>query len=169
MRTAHPNCQCLRSAVAAAAVLVFLPACKPSAPASGPVKSAIARTNTFPAVAKPISNEYTSVFEDLMPPKGKDPFFPNSHRRDPVAVMVTSLAEKPPPAAGLVLKGVLGTANHRAVVINNISLEVGESGSARVPEGHVRIKCMEIGEDFAVLQVEGEIQTKRLQLKKKGF
>jgi hypothetical protein len=119
-----------------------------------------ATNQTFP--------EYVSVFENLMPPKGRDPFFPNSHRRDPVPVMPV-VTEKPPPSSELVLKGIVGAANHRLAVINNVILEVGESGTVRVPSGQ---RAREVHGDwrgFCCDQVEGEIQPKRLQLNKKGF
>jgi hypothetical protein len=110
-----------------------------------------------------------SVFEELMPPKGKDPFFPNSHRRDPVPVVMTRPDRPAPPASELVLKGVVGSPAHRLALINNAILEVGEEDSVRVPGGHVRVKCLEIGEDYAVVRAEGEAQPKRLELNKKGF
>jgi type II secretory pathway component PulC len=104
-----------------------------------------------------------------MPPNGRDPFFPNSHRRDPQ--MAPNPTPTPQPASSeLVLKGIVGSANHRLALINDDSImEVGEEGSVRVPGGHVKLRCLEIGEDYAVIQVAGEVQTKRLQLSKKGL
>jgi hypothetical protein len=104
-----------------------------------------------------------------MPPKGRDPFFPNSHRRDPVPTVATSRTDRPPPASEVILKGVVGTPSHRLAVINNAILESGEEGSVRVPGGHIRVRCMEIGQDYAVIKVDGEIQPRRLVLSKKGF
>jgi hypothetical protein len=46
---------------------------------------------------------------------------------------------------------------------------VGDVDSVRVGGGRVKLKCVEIGEDYAVIQVEGDNQTKRLQLSKKGL
>ena len=102
-----------------------------------------------------------------MPPKGKDPFFPTSHRRDPVPVIAIH-GDRPPPASELLLKGLVGAAGHRLAVINNLILETGESGTVKVPGGKLHVKCIEIGEDSAVIQVEGEIQPKRLELNKKS-
>jgi hypothetical protein len=121
--------------------------------------------NAAASATNNLSAEYVSVFEDLTPPKGRDPFFPDSHRRDPVPVLAPS-ADRPPAAADLVLKGIVGTRDHRMAVINSTILEAGESGSVRVAGGRVKVKCMEIGEDSAVIQVAGEIQPKRLELKK---
>jgi hypothetical protein len=111
---------------------------------------------------------YVSVFDELMPPKGRDPFFPNSHRRDPVPVIAHN--DTPQSVAGeLLLKGVIGAPGHRTALINNAILQVGEQDTVRVPSGRVKVKCLEIGEDYAVVQAEGEAQPKRLVLNKKGF
>jgi hypothetical protein len=144
-----------------------LPACKPGAPSAGAPKRAALKTNGPASATNLLSLQYVSLFEDLMPPRGRDPFFPNSHRRDPVPVLAAP-ADKPPPSSELVLKGILGASNHRMAVINNAILEAGESGTVHVPSGRMRIKCVEIGGDSALIQVEGENQPKRLQLNKKG-
>jgi hypothetical protein len=158
----------LQAATAAALVMCLAPACKPKALSRGPARLAATKTNLLASATNPLAARYVSVFENIIPPKGRDPFFPNSHRRDPVPIMPVVQTEKPPPSSELLLKGIVGAANHRLAVINNAILEKGESGSVRVPSGRVRVKCMEIGEDFAVIQVEGEIEPKRLRLSKKG-
>jgi hypothetical protein len=149
-------------------ILCLLPSCsKPEVKPPGPPKAATANTNS--AVATPASTEYASVFEDLMPPKGRDPFFPNSHRRDPVPVVATA-RERTPAAFDLVLKGVVGTRSHRMAVINGATLELNEEASVRLPDGrHARLRCLEIGENYVVIKVEGELQPKRLELSKKEF
>jgi hypothetical protein len=162
-------CQGVQTAVAAGLVLCLLSACKPAAPPAGAAKPAAAKTTAVASVTNLVAVDYTSVFEELMPPKGRDPFFPNSHRRDPVPIVTTRPDRPPPTASELVLKGIVGAPNHRLAVINNSILEVGEEDSVRVPSGHVRVKCLEIGQDYAVVKVEGEPQPKRLELSKKGF
>jgi hypothetical protein len=142
-------------------------ACKPKIAPSGPPKASATKTNLLVSVTNKPSMEYVSVFLEQMPPKGRDPFFPNSTRRNPVP-MAPVTTDKPPPASELVLKGLVGSVNHRLAVINNAILEAGESSSVRVPSGRVRIKCVEIGGDYAVILVEGEIQPRRLELSKKG-
>jgi hypothetical protein len=167
MRSAPSIWPCFQAAAAAALVLCFLPACKPAAAAVGPPKPAAPRTNAVALGTNQISAEYVSVFEQLMPPKGRDPFFPNSHRRDPVPVMAV-VEDKPMSASELVLKGIVGAHNHRMAVINNVILEAGESGTVRVASGRMRVKCLEIGEDSAVIEVAGQMGAKRLELSKKG-
>jgi hypothetical protein len=128
-----------------------------------------ANTSAVASATNLVAVSYVSVFDDLTPPKGRDPFFPNSHRRDPVPVVTTRPDRPLPPASELVLKGIVGSPNHRLALINNAILQVGEEDSVRVPGGRVRVKCLEIGQDYAVVKAEGESQPKRLELNKKGF
>lgn len=148
-------------------MLCFVPACKPAAPAAPPAKPAAVKPSAvaFPTNSATLAS--ASVFEQLMPPKGRDPFFPNSHRRDPQPVKGSP--QEKPLASELVLKGIVGSANHRLALVNDDILEVGEQGSVKVPGGHVELKCLEIGEDYALIKVTGELETKRLQLSKKGL
>ena len=169
MRNAFPFWHGLRAASAAALLVFLASACSQKPLPSGPAKAAVTKTNLVATGANQLSAQYVSVFEDIPTPKSKDPFYPNSHRRDPVPIMPVLLTEKPPPSSELVLKGVVGASSHRLAVINNAILETGETGSVRVPGGKVRVKCLEIGGDFAVILVEGEIEAKRLQLSKKSY
>lgn len=166
--SAHPPFWHGLRIAAAGLALCVLPACKPSVKPAAPAKPA---PKAVPAAA-PSSNLATvpvSTFEELMPPQGRDPFFPYSHRRDPEPAKVAGPG-KVAPAAVFVLKGVVGSATHRLALINdNTILEAGEEGSVRVGSGRVKLRCVEIGEDYAVIRVEGEAQTKRLQLSKKGL
>ena len=160
--------QGIRVATAAALVLCLASACKPSAPPAAAPKPVPAKPAPMAAGTNLTTVAYVSVFDDLMPPKGRDPFFPNSHRRDPVPVIPRN--ETPQSVAGeLQLKGVIGSPGHRTALINSAILEVGEQDTVRVPSGRVKVKCLEIGEDYAVVRVEGEAQPKRLVLNKKGF
>jgi hypothetical protein len=161
--------QSFRTAAAAALVLCFVPACKPAAPPPGPAKPAAAKAAPAESGTNQAFVASVSVFDELMPPKGRAPFFPNSRRRDPVPVMTTRPDRPPPIASELVLKGIVGAPNHRLALINAAILEVGETDTVRVVSGHVKVKCLEIGEDYAVIQAEGETQPKRLELNKKGF
>jgi hypothetical protein len=169
MRMPPPFWQGVKTVAAAGLVLCLVTACKPAAPPPGPAKPAVAKTAAAVSTTNQSVVSYTSVFEELMPPKGRDPFFPNSHRRDPIPVVATRPDRPAVPASELVLKGIVGAPNHRLALINNAILEVGEEDTVRVPGGRVRVKCLEIGEDYAVVRAEGEAQPKRLELNKKGF
>jgi hypothetical protein len=167
MRIHTPFWHGIQAVTAAGLILCFVPACKPAAAPVAAAKAAAPKASavTFATNNAPLAA--VSVFEQLMPPKGRDPFFPNSHRRDP-KLEKTGPTEKPL-ASQLVLKGIVGSATHRLALVNDDILEVGEEGSIKVAGGHVDVKVLEIGEDYAVLKVTGESETKRLQLSKKGL
>jgi len=169
MRNPPPYWQGIQAVAAAGLILCLLPACKPAGQPASPAKPAAAKTNAVVSTSNSVTAENVSVFEPLMPPKGKDPFFPNSHRRDPIKVVTLQTDRPPPPSSELLLQGIVGNPKHRLALINNSILEVGEEDSVRVPSGHVKVKCLEIGADYAVIRVEGESQPKRLELTKKGF
>ncbi len=162
--------QGVQAAAAGGLALLLLTACKPAANPGGPAKPPAPKASAT-ATNIVVTNQYVSEFQDLLPPRGIDPFYPDSHRRDPAAPAVAN-AEKPPPAANILLKGVVGAAAHRLAVIgggfNNSILEAGESGSVRVANGQVRFKCIEVGENYALVQIEAESQPRKLELKK-GF
>jgi len=170
MRIAPSFWQDTVAAGAAVLLLCLASACKPQVVPSGPPKTASVKTNVVAAVTNHPSTDNLSVFLDLMPPKGRDPFFPNSHRRDPAAPLPTVVA-KPPPEIALLLQGLSGPPNNRVAIIGGgikaAILQVGESGTVRLPGGSVHLKCTEIGEDYAVVLVNGE-KEKRLELTKKG-
>jgi len=135
------------------------PAAKPAAPPPSP--SAAATNN--------VASPYVSVFEDLPPAQGKDPFFPKSHRRDPAptpGVQAVPGSSPAPVVPVLVLKGVIGSKTRRFALINSEAMAAGETASVRVPDGRVRVRCVEIGPDYVLVKVEGEEQPKRLELGK---
>ena len=65
--------------------LLIAAGCGPKVPPPAPPKPKIEapKTNAVAVAPANLSDQYVSVFEDLPPQKGKDPFFPASHRRDP--------------------------------------------------------------------------------------
>jgi hypothetical protein len=163
--------------VAVAGLASFMQACKPKPPPPGPAKPPAAKA--APVVAAAETNkppENLSYFdEQLLAPKGRDPFFPASTRRNPAPPPTVAVADKPREAPVLVLKGVVGGATHRLAVIGSSTvigstiLETGEDGNVHLSSGVIHITCVEIGEDYAVIKVDGEAQPKRLELSKKGF
>jgi hypothetical protein len=54
-------------------------------------------------------------------------------------------------------------------IINNEILEVGEESPVRVPNGQVRVRCVEIGDDYVIINVDGEARSQRLEMAKKGY
>ena len=95
-------------------------------------------------------------------PKGKqegvDPFFPRSNRPyfgTPVPVAPTN-PEPVTVAVELRLKAISGSPEHRLALINNHTFEAGEEGEVATTTGRMRIRCLEITQDSAVVQVGAE-------------
>lgn len=55
------------------------------------------------------------------------------------------------PATTLELKGIIGTGRNAMAMINNISLQAGESGSVKLSSGEVHVLCERIGRDFTIV------------------
>jgi hypothetical protein len=95
-------------------------------------------------------------------PKGKqegvDPFFPRSNRPyfgTPVPVAPTN-PEPVSVAVELKLKAISGLPEHRLALVNNHTFEAGEEGEVVTTTGRIRIRCLEITQDSAVVQVGAE-------------
>ncbi len=149
--------------------LLIAAGCGPKAPPPAPPKpkTEAPKTNAVAVAPANLSDQYTSVFEDLPPQKGRDPFFPASRRRAP-APEAGSEANAHVEAV-LVLKAIIGAGKHSEAAINNEILEAGEEQSVRVPNGHVRVKCIEIGTNNVLIQVEWEAGPKRLFMEQKKY
>ncbi len=159
----------IRHPASAAILAAFIlgAGCSKPQRAPEPVKPAAAPKAAPVAAGNPTNTvDYVSVFEDLPPQTGKDPFFPSSHRRDPVAP-VTPSAAPAHVAPTLVLKGVVGSAGRRLAIINNETMELGEESTVRTAAGRVRVKCLQIDPDSALVQIEGEAQPKKLVMEQK--
>lgn len=134
------------------------PAARPAA--APPKATVLAETNST-------AEQFVSVFEDLPPSRGRDPFFPDSTRRNPApAPMAVVQAPKPAPRPVLHLKGVVG----KSAIINNAILTAGDPAeSVRVEGGTLQVQCLEVGVDYAIVQIQGEAQPKRLELEEKQY
>jgi hypothetical protein len=90
-----------------------------------------------------------------VPAEGRDPFFPNSVR---LAKIVSKPIAPPstPPAAGLVLNGLSGTAGKKLAIINNRTFAEGESGEVPSRTGRVLVRCIEIKDSSVTVEVSGE-------------
>jgi len=89
--------------------------------------------------------------------EGVDPFFPRSNRPyfgTPVPVVPTP--EPVAVAVELKLKAISGLPEHRLALINNHTFEAGEEGEVVTTTGRMRIRCLEITQDSAVVQVGAE-------------
>jgi len=83
------------------------------------------------------------------PEEGRDPFFPNASRETP-AKQNTSTA-----ANALILNGIGGTPDHKLAMINGHTMAEGETNEVTTASGHVRIRCLEIKGESAVIEVIG--------------
>ena len=92
------------------------------------------------------------------PQDGVDPFFPRSKRPyfgTPLP-MVTPTPEPVVVAVDLKLKAISGLPEHRLALINNHTFEAGEEGEIVTTTGRMRIRCLEITQESAVVQVGAE-------------
>ena len=141
MKTRFSTCSggfCLGIICAAAAVLHAAPTqTKPKADSSSE-----GRTNDIP--------QSVFVIPDT-PEEGRDPFFPNSsHAGTP--------GPKPSASAGadaLVLNGIGGTPDHKLAMINGRTMAEGETNEVNTAAGRVRIRCLEIKGESALIEVIG--------------
>ena len=104
---------------------------------------------------------------------GKDPFFPNTARRSGktrvVAIQSDGLTQSPPKnfSDQIKLKGILGSATRRLVLINNHTFAVGEQAEVKTSEGKVRVRCLEIRERSVIVALPGDTQRRELYLNEK--
>jgi hypothetical protein len=131
------------------------------------VSVAWAQTNTSraqPATQAAPAAIPQSVFVDEFQ-KGKDPFFPNSSRRQPSRTTL----DAPPIATPLTasefkLKGITGPANRRFALINNRVFEMGETNSVYAGGKKITIKCEKIGPRSVWITIESQPGLKELRL-----
>ena len=96
------------------------------------------------------------------PKEGKDPFFPHSLRPYNTRVIQTNTIVAPV-IAELRLDGISGTPEHRLAIINYKTFDTGEDGDVNTNAGKLRIRCLEIGADTAIIQIGGERRVLRLR------
>jgi hypothetical protein len=92
-----------------------------------------------------------SVFVD--DERGRDPFFPNSTRRQHKPAVPELIPTVGP--ASLVLRGITGPPERRIALINNQTFLAGEEAKVRVPGGSSLVKCEEIRERSVVVTIQG--------------
>lgn len=85
-----------------------------------------------------------------------------SVRREPRQVIPPAQALARGPDR-LVLRTILGSGNRRLALINNATLAVGEEGRVRVGTNLVRLRCVDMGEDWVAVEVEHAAQPEILR------
>ena len=131
---------------------------------------AVASPNAQPQSTNAIATNAPAQSVFLSNPKGPqdgvDPFFPKSKRPyfgTPVPIVAPTNPEPVQVAVGLRLKAISGLPEHRLALINNHTFEAGEEGEIATTTGRMRIRCLEITQDSAVVQVGSERRELRLR------
>jgi hypothetical protein len=127
----------LKFALLSAALATALPS------AAAPV----AETNAAPQVVR-------SVFiQPASPKEGRDPFFPNSDRPYRSQIPISSPTAD---VGSLVLQSIYGAPGNRLAIINNVTFGVGDYVQVRTSQGRIGVQCVEITDDSAVVEVDGQ-------------
>jgi hypothetical protein len=116
----------------------------------------------LPVMAAPVvqTNETAkfaprSVFNQPTNPKeGRDPFFPSSIRPYQGAVVPGTHASAD--VGALIIQGLSGAPGHRLVIINHVTFGVGDDAEVSTSQGRIHIHCLEIGENAAVVEANGQ-------------
>jgi len=108
-----------------------------------------------PQGSAPAADEslHKSVFIDRQG-FGRDPFFPNSKRRERVTTtkVVVHDGDLPP---GLILNGLSGTLQQRLAIINSRTLAVGEDLELRLSGQLYKLRITEIRERSVMISANG--------------
>ncbi|MCX6896622.1 MAG: hypothetical protein NTZ16_14250 [Verrucomicrobia bacterium] len=117
-----------------------------------PATALCAATNTVTAATNaPIATVNTNDFRSNFDNNGRDPFFPMSSRQ---AAALSENGESQP-AIILALKGFSGPAHRRFAIINDHTFAVGEESEVLTAGGRIRVRCVEIRADVAVVTIGG--------------
>jgi hypothetical protein len=131
----------------------------------------IGQSKTNPPAAAPVStNAVISTQAVFIQPKdpseGRDPFYPRStypYLRDSVVIAPTNTVAPPTVQVDLKLKGISGLPPRRLAVINNHTFEAGEEAEVSTTNGRMNIRCLEISENTATVQVGPERRVLRMR------
>lgn len=102
------------------------------------------------------STNVQSVF--IMPTsakEGRDPFYPGSVRPYQTAVLPTAQTADVN-LDTLVMQGISGLPPNRLVIINKRTFAAGDYAEVSTSQGRIRVHCLEINADSAVIEVEGQ-------------
>ena len=158
---------------------------KPAAPAPAKDKASTpaAKTNAPPKVVVIPKAVFTDEIK-----VGKDPFFPNSVRRNPPPPTPpprlpgekspddkTPAPPPPPPPPppdpfkDFSLRGISGTATRKFASINTkvktYVFKRGEKQEVKTPEGTVSLRCVDIKDESIIIAIEGKPEQKELPLR----
>jgi hypothetical protein len=88
---------------------------------------------------------------------GRDPFFPTSVR--PYVTVAAAVPNAPTTdLSSIVMQGISGSPDHRLVIINKVTFAAGDEAEVLTSQGHIRIRCLFITDDSAVIEAAGQRQ-----------
>jgi hypothetical protein len=140
----------------------FLSGWRVMLPCLAAAMASFAAAQTVEPAAQPPVVPRSIFIQPTNPKEGRDPFFPGSLRPYASAVVPTASTTD---MSSLVLQGVSGAPDHRLVIINNVTFAVGDDAEVNTPQGRIRIHCVEIVGDSAVVEANGQRQQLRYGVK----
>jgi hypothetical protein len=131
-----------------------------AAPSNAPSASSTAG-KVAPEAPEPPKSVF--VMPTNYPKDGRDPFFPN---RVLINAAPTTTTNRPVvQTVALVLNGISGSAGNRLCMINGHTFGKGDEDEVKTGDGRkVKIRCLEIGEDGATIEVEGQRRELKLRV-----
>ena len=100
---------------------------------------------------------------------GKDPFFPNSTRRQERTIVRVTPTTKTAPTVNflnnLLLKGISGLDGQKLALINSSTVAQGEVAEIRLAGQILKIRCREIRERSVVVELESGSEVRELKLR----
>jgi hypothetical protein len=146
-----------------ATIVLLVLACALACAAAPSNATAAANTAAKAAPEAPEPPKSVFVMPTNFPKDGRDPFFPNR-------VLINAVAQTTPTnrpvvqTVALVLNGISGTAVKRLCMINGHTFGKGDDDEIKTSDGRkVRVRCLEINEDSATVEVEGQRRELRLR------
>lgn len=155
--------------------LCWLPICLPGAQLAAPpapAKAAPAKATPAPAVSVDVEIPQSVFVDDIK--KGKDPFFPNSKRREGKAPPPPPdgspkppgpTPPPPPPPIELKLKGLAGTVDRRLAIINDTTVALGETVEIKAGRRSVKVRLLEFRPNSVIYNIDGSPERKELFLR----
>ncbi len=159
----------LRVGLAAGLSLLMLGAATAWSATSAPAPTAKAPAAKVPAKkGLELLEIPKSTFTYDLAARGKDPFNPGSSKvPEPEVATTTNVTATQAGNSALSLKGIiLGANRRRLAVINNGVFGVGDSAEIIVPGGRATVRCVEIGDGFAVVTLGGSADRQILRMRK---
>ena len=120
--------------------------------------------------APPATNANTNAGSDIprsvfvipkSPKQGRDPFYPDSVR--PYGTSAVAQTNSATTSAVLVLNGLSGSAQKRLAIINGQTMAEDEVSDIPTPTGRVRVRCVEIKDTSAVIEIGTELRELHLR------